>query len=80
MFTLEISKEFCRGHQTIKDFENITMLRNKGKGFKNLLPDNECKLKRVIVKQTLDQNSDLGKAKNEESRTKNVEYFVDWDQ
>ena len=56
MSTLEISKELYRNHQTIlKAFENITKLRtwSKGKGFKNLFPQDESKLKRAIAKQPL---------------------------
>ena len=54
MFTLVISKKFCRDHWTIKKVvRNITNLKtqSKGKGFKNLLPQDECKLKQVLAKQ-----------------------------
>ena len=64
MFPLEISKELCRVHQKIK---NITELRteSKGKYFKNLLPRNESKCKRIIMKQeTFDPHSDLWKGGN----------------
>ena len=56
MSILEISKEFCRDHQTInKAVESITDLRTqiKGKDFKNLLPQNEFKLKRIIAELSL---------------------------
>ena len=55
MFTLEISKELCRDHQTIKFVENITELRTrtKGKYLKNLLLSDRRKLKRVVAKQPL---------------------------
>ena len=51
MSTSKISKELSRDHRTLKKaLENITKLRtrSKGKAFKNLLPQNESKLKRVI--------------------------------
>ena len=52
---LEISKELCSDHQMIKKVvENLTKLgtRSKGKGFKNLLPQVECKVNRVIEQQS----------------------------
>ena len=56
MSTLEISKDCWKDHRTIKKVvENITKLRiwNKGNGFKNLLPQDEHKLKWIIAKQPL---------------------------
>ena len=55
MFTLEKSKELCKDHRTMKVVENINKLktRSKEKGFKNLLPQHERKLKLVIVNQPL---------------------------
>ena len=54
MFTLDISKELCRDHWMIKKAaENITNLRtwSKEKLLKNLLSQDEHKLKQVTVKQ-----------------------------
>ena len=53
MSTLEISKELCWNHQMIKKaVENITKLRTWSKGidFRNLLPQDEHKLKWFIAK------------------------------
>ena len=62
--TLEISMECWMIKKTV---ENITKLRtqSKGKGFKNLLPQDEYKLKWVIVRQwNFDQCSDQWKGWN----------------
>ena len=54
MFILKISNELYRDHPMIKEaVENINMLKNQspGEDFKNLFPQDECKLNQVIVKQ-----------------------------
>ena len=54
--TLEISKKLCRDHTMINTtVKIITKFQTwiKGKGFKNLLPWNECKIKWVTAKQPL---------------------------
>ena len=56
MSTLEISKKLCWDNWMIKKAaENITELwiQSKGKGFKNLPPRDERKLKRIGAKQPL---------------------------
>ena len=53
MFTLKISKELCRDRRTIKKAVKKIIkfrIRIKGKGFKNLLPRDKRKLKRVLTK------------------------------
>ena len=47
MSTLLIWKEFCRDHRTVKkDVKKYKLkIQSKGKGFKNLLPRGERKLK-----------------------------------
>ena len=46
IFTLEIAKELCRDHWTINKAIEKTKLRtqSKEKGFKDLLPWDECKV------------------------------------
>ena len=82
MFTLEISKECYRDDWMIKkSVKNITKLRtqSKGKGFKNLLHQDESKLKWIIVKQSLLTIAQIFEKARIESKTKDVEYFINWE-
>ena len=77
MSSLEISKELYKDYWMIKKaFEDITKLRtwSKEKGFKNLFPWYEYKLKWVITKQPLliFEKAGIEGVK----KTKGLEYFM----
>ena len=82
MSSLEISKELCRDHQTIKTaVENITKLKTwtKEKGFKNLLPQDECKQKQVIVKQPFLTCAQIFEKIGIEGLKKDKKYRIPWE-
>ena len=62
-----------------KAIKNITKLKtqSKGKGFKNLFPQDECKVKQIIAKQPAFRS--LKRLELRESKKiKDIEYFDNW--